>query len=231
MSRILAVARLQALGRRDGLLWPLAILAIAFSVNLGIFAAAGSTFGDDPVTGGLASIYITSLAFGAVAITQQFPFALGMSVTRREFSAALGLFVVAQSLLYAVLLVILQAVEDATDGWGVRLRFFGVGVLDDYGVFTQLLIYAVPLLLMSLIGIAFGALFVRWKVNGVFTTIGALLLVAGGSVALITRAGNWTAIGHWLADQSALTLFAGLPFVLVLLLAAVSWTTLRRATA
>jgi len=231
MSRLLAIARLQALGRRDGALWPLVVLSIAFVVNLAIFGAAAGAFDSKPVTGGLASIYITSLIFGAVAIVQQFPFALGLSVTRREFSAALGLFVLVQSLGFAVLLVILQAVEDATDGWGLRLRFFGLGFVDDYGVPAQLLIYAVPLLLMTLIGIAFGVVYVRWKVNGLFAVLAAVLLVPGIAVALITRAASWPSIGHWLADRSALTLFAALPLGPALLLALLSWVTLRRATA
>lgn len=230
MNRVIAVARLQAMGRRDGLLWPLVILGIAFAVNLFLFGSMGDELGDRPITGGLASVYITALAFGAVAISQQFPFALGMSVTRREFAAALSLFVLAQTVIYAVLLVVLQAVEEATDGWGIRLRFFGLGVIDAYGVPTQLLIYAMPMLLMSLTGIALGTLYVRWRTNGVFSAICGFLLVAGGAAGLVTRYGGWPAIGHWLQEQSTLALFAGLPAVVAALLAGLSWATLRRAT-
>ncbi|WP_442788642.1 hypothetical protein [Dactylosporangium sp. NBC_01737] len=231
MNRIIAVARLQAVGRRDGLLWPLVVLSIAFAVNLFVFGSMGDEIGDRPVTGGLASVYITGLAFGAVAIAQQFPFALGMSVTRREFAAALGLFTLAQTVIYAVLLVVLQAVENATDGWGLRLRFFGLGFLDAYGVPTQLLIYAVPMLLMSLIGITLGTVYVRWHTNGVFGAICVIVVVLGATAGLITRYGRWPAVGEWFQDQSALTLFAGWPSIAVVLLALLSWTALRRATA
>ncbi|GAA0741230.1 hypothetical protein Drose_27480 [Dactylosporangium roseum] len=230
MTRILAIARLQALGRRDGLMWPLVIIGIAFTVNLAVFAAAGNAIEEQPVTGGLASIYIAALAFGAIAVTQQFPFALGMSVTRREFAISLGLFVLAQSLVFSVLLVICQAVEDATDGWGMRLRFFGMGFVNHHGVFAQLLIYAAPMLLMSLIGISFGAVYIRWNVNGVFATVAALILVPGGVAALVTYLEQWSAIGSWLIDRSALTLYAALPAAVVALLALAAWTTLRRAT-
>ncbi len=231
MNRVIAVARLQAVGRRDGLLWPLVVLGIAFAVNLFVFGSMGDEIGDRPITGGLASIYITALAFGAVAIAQQFPFALGLSVTRREFAAALGLFTLVQAALYAVLLVTLQAVEDATGGWGLRLPFFGLGYLDAYNVPTQLLIYAVPMLLMTLIGIALGTVYVRWRTNGVFAAICGFVVVAGLAAGLTTKYGGWPAVGHWLREQSALSLFAGWPSVAVVLLALLSWTTLRRATA
>jgi hypothetical protein len=122
-------------------------------------------------------------------------------------------------------------VENATGGWGLRLRFFGMGLLEPYGVPAQLLIYAVPMLLMSLIGIAFGTVYARWHTNGVFGTICGLLVVAGVTVGLVTRYERWPAIGHWLVEQSALSLFAGWPSIAVVLLAVLSWATLRRATA
>ncbi|MEV0133880.1 hypothetical protein AB0H83_36110 [Dactylosporangium sp. NPDC050688] len=230
MNRVVAIARLHAAGRRDGLVWPLVILAIAFAVNLLVFGAMGDDIGDRPVTGGLASVYITALAFGAVAIAQQFPFALGMSVTRREFAAALGLFTVAQTAAYAVLLVVLQAVEDATGGWGMRLRFFGAGFLDREGVPAQLLIYAVPLLLMTLTGVALGTVYVRWHSNGVFAAVCAVLLAGGLTAGLVTKYGSWPATGEWFLRQSALSMFAGWPSIAVVVLAALSWATLRRAT-
>ncbi|MET7418258.1 hypothetical protein [Dactylosporangium sp. NPDC005555] len=231
MNRVFAVARLHAAGRRDGLLWPLVILFLSFAVNLFVFGSMGGEIGDKGVTGGLASVYFTGLAFGAVAVAQQFPFTLGMSVTRREFSAALGLFTLAQTALYAVLLVILQAIEQATGGWGLRVWFFGIGFIDRFSVPAQLLLYGVPMLLMSLIGITFGAVYVRWRTNGVFGAISVVVVVLGLTAGLITKYGHWPAVGHWLADQSALALFAGLPSIVVVALAVLSWTALRKATA
>ncbi|GGM48900.1 ABC transporter permease [Dactylosporangium sucinum] len=232
MNRILAIARLQALGRRDGLLWPLVIAAIAFAVNLLVFAAIGDEALDgEPITGGLASVYIASLAFGAVAVSQQFPFALGMSVTRREFATGLGLFLFGQAVLYSVILTVCQAIEHATDGWGMRLRFFGLGIIDEVGVPAQLAAYGLPMLAMSLIGVTLGAIHIRWKVNGVFATTAGLLLVLGGLAALLTWTRSWPAIGRWLIDQSVLTLFGLLPLGLAVVLALASWATLRRATA
>ncbi|MEV8517833.1 ABC transporter permease [Dactylosporangium sp. NPDC051484] len=229
MNRIVAIARLQALGRHDALFWPITILAIAFAVNLVVFASISDTVTDDPVTAALASIYITTLAFGAMAVSQHFPYALGMSVTRREFAAGLGLFVLVQTVAYSVLLVVLQAIENSTNGWGLRLRFFGLGFVDHYAPPVQLLLYAVPMLFMTLLGVAAGAVYVRWRVNGVFTATAALLLLLGGAAALIGVFDRWPAVGHWLTHTSPVALFAGWPLLPVAALAAGSWLALRRA--
>lgn len=230
MNRLVAIARLQTLGRREALIVPPAILGVSFAVNLAIFGSVGEAISDQPITGGLGSLYITALVFGVIAVTQHFPFALGMSVTRREFAAATGLFVLAQTLIYSVLLVILQAIEDATDGWGMRLRFFGVGLLEHYGVATQLAVYAVPLLIMTLIGTAFGTAYTRWKATGIFTTTAVLTVVLGGGSALMYKFDAWPALGHWITHTDAAALFAAWPLPLVALLAAASWLGLRRAT-
>ncbi|MGI5237645.1 hypothetical protein [Dactylosporangium sp. CA-139066] len=230
MNRIAAIARLQLRGRRDALLWPVLILALAFAANLAVFASIADQMTEEPVTGALASIYCTSLAFGAVAVTQHFPFALGLSVTRREFTAGLALFVAAQTLLYSVLLVLLQSIESATNGWGLRLRFFGLGLFDDYSPPVQFVMYAVPLLSMTLIGTTAGALYLRWRVSGLLTATAALILVLGGTAAALGYFSAWPAVGHWLTHTNPVALFAGWPLLLALALAAGSWLALRRAT-
>jgi hypothetical protein len=231
MTRIVAIARLQARGRRDALLWPIVILGIAFAANLVIFASiVDHLHGDDPITGALASIYFTSLAFGAVAVNQHFPFALGMSVTRREFTAGLGLFVAAQTLIYSLLLVLLQSIEDATGGWGLHLRFFGLGLFDRYSLPVQFVMYAVPLLCMTLFGVGAGALYIRWRVNGLLTATAALIILLGGTAAALGYWTGWPAVGHWLTHTSPVALFAGWPLLLTATLATGSWLALRRAT-
>jgi hypothetical protein len=230
MNRIAAIARLHARGRRDALLWPMLILLIAFAANLLAFGTIVGQLDQDPITGAVASLYFTTLAFGAVAVAQQFPFALGMSVTRREFTAALGLFVAAQTLIYSVLLVLLQAIEDATNGWGLRLRFFGLGLLDDYSPPVQFVMYAVPLLFMALFGTTFGAVYVRWHTNGVLAATAALIALLGATAALLGLTVGWRAVGHWLTHTSPVALFAGWPLLLIAALATGSWLALRRAT-
>ncbi|MER7275901.1 ABC transporter permease [Dactylosporangium sp. NPDC000244] len=231
MNRIVSVARLHALGRRDALVWPVAILAIAFAVNMVMFAGlpADATEGD-PVSGALASIYVASLAFGAVAVNQHFPFALGLSVTRREFVAGLSLFGLVQVVVYSTLLVILQAIEHATGGWGIHLHFFGLGFIDKHSIPVQFLVYAVPMLAMTLVGSTAGALYLRWRATGLLSALTVLMLLLGGVAALIGHYEAWPAVGHWLTHTSLLSLAVGWPLLLVVLLGGSSWLALRRAT-
>ncbi|WP_433608412.1 hypothetical protein ACQP2P_35405 [Dactylosporangium sp. CA-139114] len=227
----MSVARLHALGRRDALVWPVAILAIAFTVNVVMFAAIPSdAMGADPVTGALASIYVAALAFGAVAVNQHFPFALGLSVTRREFVAGLSLFGLVQVVVYSTLLVILQSIEHATGGWGMRLHFFGLGFVDRHSIPVQFLVYAVPMLAMTLAGTTAGALYLRWRATGLLSAVTVLMLLFGGTAALIGHYEAWPAVGHWLTHTSVVALAVGWPLLLVLLLAGGSWLALRRAT-
>ncbi|GAA2393028.1 hypothetical protein [Dactylosporangium salmoneum] len=230
MNRIVTIARLQALGRRGALLWPLAILAIALCTNLVVFASISDTVDEQPVTGALASIYVATLAFGAVAVTQHLPFALGLSVTRREFTAGLALFFAVQTIAYSVLLVVLQSIEVATNGWGLRLRMFGVGFLDDYSPPVQFAMYASPLLLMAILGAGLGTLHARWRVNGVLTGVAAAIVLLGGAAALIGYLHRWPDVGHWFAHTSPVALLAGWPLLVALLVGGASYLALRRAT-
>ncbi|MBK6886707.1 MAG: hypothetical protein IPH03_09835 [Tetrasphaera sp.] len=106
---------------RGGLatLWPWLILAISFAVNLAFFAAAG----DSPVvvrqSGGLLSLFLTSVVANQQAWTQVLPFVIGQSGTRRGFVAGMGLFVLLQAAAAGFLVVSLGAVEARTGGWGM----------------------------------------------------------------------------------------------------------------
>jgi hypothetical protein len=231
VNRIASIARLQMMGRMDALLWPLAVLGIAFAANILVFAnLPHDALETDPISGALSSIYITSLAFGAVAVNQHFPFALGLSVTRREFTLGLALFGLIQVVAYTVLLVILQNIENATNGWGLRLRFFGLGFIDDQPLPAQFAIYAVPMLTMTLLGTTAGALYMRWRATGLVTALAVVLLLLGGAAALIGRLDAWDAVIRVLQYPSLLSWTALWPLILVAILGTSSWLALRRAT-
>jgi hypothetical protein len=235
MSRLLAVARLHTIAWKGTLAWPWLICGLSFVTNLAVFAAIADTLAErsaEPITGGLASIFVVSLVMFVSAVTQVFPYALGLGVTRRLFYAATALVAAAVSVGFALGLYLLLVVENATGGWGIGLRFFGVEAASVGGNNpAQILVYAVVMLVMTFVGMFIGVVYVRWRVNGALTLTAAAVVVPGALAALVTWQGWWGAIGSWLAGQSILGLYAGWPLILVAAAAAAGLAAIRRATA
>jgi hypothetical protein len=231
MNRLLAVARLHTVAWRSTLTWPWVICGLSFVVNLAFYAALVDAAKEMAVTGGVASLFVVTLVMFSSAVTQVFPYALGLGVTRRTFYAATSLVALAVSVVFAVLLYLLLTLEIATDGWGVGLRFFGAA-RDLMGAGpASILVYAVLLLLMTFVGMFIGVVYVRWRVNGALTLTAASVVVFGGLVALATWRGWWGGIWSWIGDQSTLSLLAGWPLILVAASALGGLAAIRRATA
>jgi hypothetical protein len=225
---ILRVARLQLVGWPYGVLWPWGILALSFLVNLAIYASVDDARGS--WTGGLASIYVVQLVGFLQLFTRGFPFALAMSVTRRSYYLGTWLYSVLQAAAFGAVLLVLRLVEDATDGWGLSLHYFGLGFPRNDDLVLQYLGYVVPFLLMAALGACFGLVMERWRYNGLFTLTAVSLVLGGLAVIVVSRAGWWSAIGGWLTDQSATSLFAGWPLPFVVVLALLGYLVIRRAT-
>src|SRR5688500_15553836 len=113
MNRILAVVRLQRPAWPSMVGWPWSMMAAAFGVNLLAFAAIQDRIDRETTTGGLLSLYGVAIGMAAVSVTQIFPYALGMSVTRRNFYLAWSVLAVVQSVAYALVLSLLHAAEQA----------------------------------------------------------------------------------------------------------------------
>jgi hypothetical protein len=230
VNRLLSVIRMQLVAWPStiGLLW--GILASSFLVNLAVFAAIADNVPDGSTSGGLGSIYIASMIVAAVTVSQFFPFSMGLSVTRRMFYTAVSALQVAQALVFGVLLYLLKLIEDATSGWGVHVRFFGVPWVAQANGLLQILVYAVPFVVLGFIGTFCGVVFKRWGSNGVFTLVIAFALIVAGLVALATWLQVWPSVGHWLIHQSAVSLLAGWPLLLAIPLAGAGYLAIRRAT-
>lgn len=227
MNRPLAVARIQLVAWPTAIGWPLGILAIAFAVNLLVFAAiAGEPA--DATTGGQASIYVVFFVTYLQSVSQVFPFLSGLSVTRRAYFAGTALLVLAQSVLFALLLLLLLGVEIVSGGWGLGMDFFGIGYLRQENVVLQLAVYTVPFLAMGFLGMFLGVVFRRWGTNGMFALALLVLAVLGAVVALVTWRQAWPTVGRWFVDTPPLAMVAGWPLVLAVLLAALAYLGLRR---
>lgn len=231
MKRSIDVVRMQSVSWPATVGWPLGILALSFGANLAIFGLIGDAAPpEDRFTGGVASIYLVMLIGYLQSMTQFFPFALGLSVTRREFWNGTALLVALQAFGFGALLVALLAVERATGGWGIELEFFGLGFMEQSNVLTQWLAYSVPFLALSAMGVLVGVVLKRWGATGMYVqAVGSALLLVGAILALTWRSW-WDDLGRFFTDQSTLALLVGYPFAIAVLLAAASFLTIRRAT-
>ncbi|QOC90877.1 ABC transporter permease [Micromonospora craniellae] len=230
MNRTLTVARLQFVAWPSMVGWPWGILALSFLINLALFTAMNETVDATPTTGGLASIYVVMFVACINVITQDFPFAIGLGVSRRSFYLGNVLQFGGQAIVYAAALYLLSMIEEATGGWGIDLTFFGIPFLWVENPVLRFLGFAIPFLLLGFLGIAIALVFKRWGVNGMLTLSTVALVVIGGTVVLATWRGWWSAIGGWFADQSGAALLVGWPALFTLPLAAASYLIIRRAT-
>lgn len=231
MSEVLGVVRIQLVNWRYGYGMPLGILALVLGLNLALFASIGDVVpADGRGTGALMSIYIVVGVGYLQVMTQTFPFALGLSVTRRAFYAGTALRAAVEALGLGALVLLLSVVERAAGGWGIGLKFFVIDALVVDGPLLQWLVYAVPFAAISALGIFAGVVFKRWGQVGAYALSIAPLVVVAGLIVLISLRGWWPAVGGWFAGQSTLALAAGYPLVLALLLGAAGWLAIRRAT-
>jgi hypothetical protein len=231
MNRVLGAARMQLAHPLLAFGVPIAIVCSSFAINLAIWGVgdvADQSPGDGS-TGGVISLYITVLVIFIQAVTQVFPFAMGLSLSRRAFYAGTALSAVAQSVLYGAALCVLEAIEKATGGWGVRLHFWAPAPVDVDDPALQFAVFALPMLACAFIGMGIGVVFKRWGTPGIYALTLGSLLIAGLASVWVTWRAAWGDLGTWLLDQSAATLTIALPAVVVVVLAALSYLGLRRA--
>ncbi|KKK04713.1 hypothetical protein [Micromonospora sp. HK10] len=231
MTRILDVARMHTVAWLGQLAWPWAIMGISLGTNLLIFASIDDAAPGKNTTGGLASLYIVCAIVAAASITQVFPFALGMGVTRRTFYLATTLVNVVQAVAYGVLLYLLNLLEGGTNGFGIQLRFFRVPYVDVSNGLLQIAVYAVPFLFLNFLAIFVAVWYVRFGTNGLFATGAVAILVSGLLIALITWQGWFGDIWQWLSSQHQASLLVGWPALLAAAAGLGGMAAIRRANA
>ncbi|QYR21405.1 hypothetical protein KZ483_27680 [Paenibacillus sp. sptzw28] len=214
---------------RDKWMWfyiPSIILMSSFLVNLII----GSLTEEPIYTGGLFSILIYMLVAGILTLTQTFPFALGLSVRRKDFYIGTASMIVLASAATAILLLILSLIEKWTDAWSTELHFFNLPYLSDGSAPQNLFIFFILLLHAYYLGFAISSVHRRFGRLGMYVfSIGSFLIftIAGYSITFL---GWWDNIWIWVADQNAFGLALWLiPPVAVYALT--SYLLLRKATA
>lgn len=230
MSRVLTVIRVQLVGWQNTLGWPWLLLALIFGVNYALFVAIGDIDDGGPRTGALVSIYIVMFVTSITWITQLLPFTMALSVIRRTFYLASSLLLLVQSMVFGLLLFLCKLAEDATGGWGLDLRFFGLGFLSQDNPLLQILVYAVPFLLFGYLGIFIALFYKRFGMTGMYLLSVAILLVSAAVTLMVISLDLWNGLARWLVDQPLAGWFTTWPALLAAVLAGAGYLTIRRVT-
>jgi hypothetical protein len=229
MSRVLGAARLYTIRPQASLAVPWLVGLSSFAINVAVWGFAGLRDEPSAGTGGLAALYISVVAVFTQAVTQMFPFALSMGLSRRTFYAGTALMATLQAVVYAVVLTVLIGVEGATGGWAVGLHFWGPYGLEQHPVGVQFAVHACGLIGAAFLGIAIGVVAKRWGPAGLWTLAIGALLVLGGAAVLVTALQGWTGLWDWIVDRSVLTIALLYAAVFGLVSAGLSYAGLRRA--
>ena len=189
----------------------------------------GFSPGSAHYTGGLASIYLYLLLVGVVAMTRAIPFGLMLGVSRRAYYLGTTLLVVALGVSYGLALTALQAIERATNGWGVTEHFFRVPWIMAGPWYLTWLTSFVLLVLNFLYGMWYGLVYRRWNLPGLIVFVAAQVLGALGVIVALSLTNGWAATGQFFITLTAPALI-GLLAVLAAAMGLGGFTTLRRVT-
>jgi hypothetical protein len=222
------VARFHLTDRFTYTVLPWVILAFAFLVWLLIAGSAGGGHLTQIPTGALAAIYGFFLVAGTL-IFRSLPFAFALGVSRRSYYAGTALLVISLAAVYGLGLAALQAIEQATDGWGVGLHFFRVAYILPGPWYLTWLTSFVGLALVFIYGMCFALVYRRWHLLGLFA-FGTLQVVAALVLVIISfNVHAWPSIGHFFTTIGAAGL-TGLLAALTALLLTAGYATMRRIT-
>jgi hypothetical protein len=241
MNTLINVARYHLAKRVDYLVLPWVWLAFAFAVDIIIFAmipvghhrvltANGIILVQNHSprdAGGLGAIVAIYFVLGIMSVARSLPFALAIGVSRRSYYAGTALLAVTLAVSYGLAITVLQAIERATNGWGVQTHIFRVPYILDGPWYQTWLTMSVALTLLFGYGMWFGIVFRRWSLIGSVAFASTQVTVLVIAALAITWSHSWPSTGHFFTTRSAVGLTGVLAALAAVLLAG-GYTTVRR---
>jgi hypothetical protein len=196
------------------------------------FALAAITAGRRHEAAGYLLVFFIYFAVqGMQTIDRSLPFSLSLGVSRRSFYSGTALLGTALALVCGLVLTALQAIERATDGWGLSMHFFRVPYLLNGPWYATWLTSAVGLSALFIYGMWHGIVYHRWGMLGTLAFIAAqvLVVIAVARVVVFEHWHVFSTAGRSSAGLTALGL-TGVVAALTVLLLAGGHATIRRAT-
>ena len=233
MSTSVNVLRYHLVDRTTLLVATWGVLTFVFLLNLVIFGLIpignGGGYAHGRYDGGLASLFIIFCIIGALTIFRSLPFGLTLGASRRSYYIGTGLLAVTLGATYGLVLTVLQAIERATDGWGVAMHFFVVPYILAGPWYLTWLTTFVGLTVLFVYGMWYGIVYRRWNLIGMLTFGAAQATVLLAAALVTTWAHGWPAVGRFFTTLSASGL-TGLLAALAVVLLVGGFSTIRRAT-
>jgi hypothetical protein len=206
--RIWNVVKLQYTNRWNMLALPWIVLGVifvlSFAIWLVIFTSSGGSekaVSGTQYSGGTSYIFIYMMVVAIQAINLTFPFALGYSVTRRDYYLGTALTWVIQSAMFTAGFVILSYIEQWTNGWGVGGHLFSVVYFGNGPLWERLFTVFALFLFFAFVGTVAATVYVRWKSTGLVLLGIAFAVLLVGAIAAVTLTESWPQVGQWFVDS------------------------------
>ena len=150
-------------------------------------------------------------------------------MTRRDyFFGSVGYLAFLASA-YAAGIAVMAQVERLTDGWGMGGQFFAPWFLGDLPGWQVWYLNSVAGLGLAMLGVALGAVWVRWKATGLYLFLGALAVLIVVVLWAMTTTDSWGNLGAYLGSHSPVVV-ATWTVPAAVLSGAIGYLVLRRAT-
>ena len=209
-SRYRDVVRYHLVQRFNYAILPWAVLAFVFLIDVVVIELTPAGHTSHRWVGGLASVFVIGFVLGIQSAHRSLPFGLALGLSRRTYFLGTALLAVALAAVVGVLAVVGQAIERATDGWGINMGFFRVPYILNGPWYSTWLTSFVFLTFLYVYGMWVGLVYRRWNLIGTVAFVAAAGDGArdrGGHCHRVSRlASRWPLLHHrWRrrSDRSA----------------------------
>ncbi|MDR2377820.1 MAG: hypothetical protein LBD70_00120 [Bifidobacteriaceae bacterium] len=234
-SRLVKVIRLHLANQSTYIVIPLVVVGATFALSMALYGVLLLGLQDEAPRelyglGGFQFVpFYYGVTVGIQAMMYTYPFAMAMSLTRREYingtTGLAALFAGGLATMYAVG----RALEEVTDGFGIGFHYFGLaGWFAEFGWWQQWLFLTGLCLMLFMGGFCCTTVFKRGGAMRLVIELTAWTMGLVGLIALVTWQEWWPTVGEWfLALTPALA--GGWMLVCAGLLALGSYWSIRKA--